>query len=452
MTVWRPADCRTYRYDFWLFRQRHTGSTRQRHRDDAREFEQDLQRRLRRQAAGLEAIDPVTTPTFAEWADVTLAYRVRRRHLKRADQLADRLRQALAFWGVRPTNRAPVVGGVYRDLRLGDPIRDPALLEAFEDWMAGRGVSASRRNHLRSACSVMYAVAQLPAYRSHTGIHENPFARVERERVPRRHVEVAPAAVLAWARAAAPHVRLAVAIGALAPKLRLQNILALRWDDHLDAALTRIVVHDHKTDAATGLPLVTRISAELRTVLAVARAQRAGPWVIHRAGARVGSIRTGLRTAAARAGLTYGLAAGGITFHALRHAMATTLARLGVPEAMRRLVMGHADIRTTQLYTHLEAADEQAPLDALGAAVPLAAILADPRPPISLTTRQAIAAALAAGAAGRRAALVVVRVERSARAFPAACYAGSWKTARTAGVPWPTRSLAGASVAVLGAW
>ena len=67
----------------------------------------------------------------------------------------------------------------------------------------------------------------------------------------------------------------------------------------------------------------------------------------------VTTIRGGLQQAARRAGLPYGRALGGITFHTLRHTAASLLAELGEPEAIRKEVMGHRNIATTQRYTHL---------------------------------------------------------------------------------------------------
>ena len=58
---------------------------------------------------------------------------------------------------------------------------------------------------------------------------------VPRDRPGRRTVILTPAELRTFLSVASYHVRLAVAIGALAPKLRLGNILALRWDRHLDA-------------------------------------------------------------------------------------------------------------------------------------------------------------------------------------------------------------------------
>lgn len=70
-----------------------------------------------------------------------------------------------------------------------------------------------------------------------------------------------PDELRAFLAVASYHVRLSVAIGALAPKLRLGNILALRWDQHLDANLRFITVYAHKTAHATQKPLVTPVSA-----------------------------------------------------------------------------------------------------------------------------------------------------------------------------------------------
>ena len=42
-----------------------------------------------------------------------------------------------------------------------------------------------------------------------------------------------------------------------------------------------------------------------------------------------------------------------MTFHTLRHTAASMLAELGEPEAIRKEVMGHRNIATTQKYTHL---------------------------------------------------------------------------------------------------
>jgi hypothetical protein len=50
-----------------------------------------------------------------------------------------------------------------------------------------------------------------------------------------------------WLAAASCHIRLAVAIAALAPKLRLASVLALTWSENIDADFRFISVRRHKT-------------------------------------------------------------------------------------------------------------------------------------------------------------------------------------------------------------
>ena len=67
------------------------------------------------------------------------------------------------------------------------------------------------------------------------------------------HPGPAPQADLrSWLTHASYHVRLAVAIAALAPKLRLANVLALTWQEHLDPELRFITVRQHETSKILG--------------------------------------------------------------------------------------------------------------------------------------------------------------------------------------------------------
>jgi integrase len=168
---------------------------------------------------------------------------------------------------------------------------------------------------------------------------------------------------------------LALAIGALAPKLRLTNILGLRWDASFDNDLKFITVADHKTDRSSGSAMVIPVSPQLRDILEAAQAVSKSPYVVQFRGRPVGSLKTALRNAARRADLPYGLRAGGATFHTLRHLAATMLAELRVPEAIRKETMGHKEIRTTQIYTHLRPVHQVEPLEQLSKATPLADLL-----------------------------------------------------------------------------
>lgn len=391
MTVYLPKDCVSWRYDFWWKGERHTGSTELTTQQEAEDYEAAYRRRLRRRAAGLEPAGPEDTPRFVEWAKVTLEYATKRKKLKRPEQFAINLRMILGFWGARPTKAEPIEGAPYHDLRLGHPIADPELLEQFETWMDARGISGARKNHYRSACSQMYRVALRPTHRKRSQVRENPFAHVERDRV-RKRIRIFTARQLRGViTVAAWHIRIALAIGGLAPKLRLRNVLDLRWTDHVAADLSQIVDPDHKTDQETGLPLVVQVSPELRKVLEIAKTHRRGAYVVHYRGQHIADIKTGLKRAvqtAARAledpALVWGRAKG-VTYHSLRHTMATELTRMGVTPLLRDRLMGWNDPSTGRIYTHLVASDESAPLEQLGVRMPLADVIGGPKTAVGKT-------------------------------------------------------------------
>jgi integrase len=201
-------------------------------------------------------------------------------------------------------------------------------------------------------------------------------------------VVLTPAQILQLVDFAGRHIAQALCIAALAPKLRLASILALRWDTHFDEALTTITVEAHKTRGQTKAPQVVPIVPPLRAILQeIRRAEqteaarqtrrhgRARPpsgAVITWRGQPVASIKTGLRRAVEALGLIWGLR--GVTFHVMRHSIATLLANpeaVGVlTERLRADVMGHKVLATTAKYTHLNPVVQQAPHAALAAALP----------------------------------------------------------------------------------
>ena len=355
-------------YDFWFQGRRFAGSTRQTTKGDATVFEQDIRRRLRRQVAGLEGPPVGDAPRFQDWAEVH--FRERIHHMSRPEFLEDNIKVILRFWGARPRG-GDHANDPYHDLRLSDPIRDPVWIERFEAWMRGRGSSPQTRNHYRSVLRGFYRTALLPAYRTTSGITLNPFRDVPRETVVGRTVTIAIEDLRSWLQHASYHVRLAVAIAALAPKLRLANVLALTWKEHIDPDLRFITVHRHKTVKTLHRPQVVPISEQLRVILRDAR-QRTHTHVVEYRQRPVKSIRTGLRLAVERAGLPFGRAVDGATFHTLRHTAASLLAELGEPEAIRKEVMGHRNIATTQRYTHLRPVHEIPAHERLADAVPIA--------------------------------------------------------------------------------
>lgn len=362
MTTFKHPRGKTYLYDFWWKNRRYTGSTDQLTKADADLVESDIKKRLRQQAWGIAPMDRERSPTFTDWAGHF--YDRQRKRLTRPDLLDRTLRMVLAFWGTKPAQNA-VQGGPYHNLRLADPILDPEWIEKFDAWMETRGLSGSAKNSYRSAVSGMFTLAMRPAWRKKTGVTVNPFVGVERDPQISRKVTITVEQLQQWIQHSPPHVRLALAIGALAPKLRLASILALKWHVNFDRELQFLTVYDHKTIRSSGAPQVVPIDPQLRDILKPLQ-KRSGALIAFR-GEPVASIRTSLTRAARDAGIAYGRAA--VTFHSLRHTMATLLAELGVPDEQRRLVMGHSDLRTTQGYTHLRPQHERAPHAALSAAV-----------------------------------------------------------------------------------
>lgn len=373
MTVYRTSDGR-HRYNFQFRKQRYTGYGQT--KAEAREIERERRRKLRARALGIEAPGPEDTPRFTDWAVTTLKYAKDRKKLTRPEQFETNLHMVLGFWGAKPTKREPVEGGVYKDLRLGDPIATPELIEEFDQWMDARGISGSRKNAFRSAVSQMYRVALLPANRRKSGVRENPMQGVLRDARVRRLKTLTPEQLRAIVTHAAPHVQLALVIGALAPKMRLRNVLNLRWGHDVSDDLTYLIVDRHKTDKETGLPLVAPISAKLRELLRSVK-RRGGTHVIQYHGKPVKDIKTALKRAMKLAGVKYGKQ--DITYHSLRHTMATAFARMRLPGPVRKRLMGHASEATTAIYEHLAAVDEAEPLEQLAAVYPLTDLVIAPR-------------------------------------------------------------------------
>jgi integrase len=388
MTLYRRG--RVWQYDFWFQNERFRASTHTTSRADAEWIENELKRQLAFRAAGVETPGGGRTPRFQDWAEVFFEHRQRKLKPPRGPaRLKDLVRVVLRFWGAKPPPRerfGPVEGEPYHDLRLGDVVADPYWIERFEQWMDARRIGPKSRpmsnqtkKHYLSTVSMMFRVASAPKFRKHTNVTTNPFAGVERPQTHGRTVTLEVDELRRLLDHASYHVRLALAIGALAPKLRLANILGLRWRDHLDAALARITIHSHKTDGTLGAPLVVPVTPQLHAILEDAHA-RAGSseWVVNYRGRPIGQIRGGVRGAAERAGLAYGLLVGGLTFHTVRHSMATMLAEIGEPERMRMEVMGHTRHSTTQRYTHLRPRHQIPALERLSGAVSIGDIVTKP--------------------------------------------------------------------------
>lgn len=372
MSVYQRGD--VWHYDFWHRKVRHTSPKGFETRDEAAEAEVLLKRTLTRRAAGLEALDARDTPTFTSWAGVTLKWQRDRKKIKRPDEAKNTQRMILAFWGHAPA-KDPVEGGLYKGLRLGDPIQQPELIEEFEQWMDARKLSNARKNHYRSACSMLYRVALLAPNRRKSGVRENPFLGLARDRVQKRTTTFSVEQMQTWLASAPVTVSVAVTIGALAPALRFGNIAELERAVHLSPARDYLTV-PHKTDRETGQPLTLSISPPLQRVIAAVEAQWPDdPYVVPMFGTRnrYWHLHKLVRQSIRDAGLPYGRTVrDGITFHTLRHALSTWLARWGVSVAERQRALAHATPQMAAWYTHLSGADTVGPMALIGERVPIA--------------------------------------------------------------------------------
>lgn len=395
MSVYRGKRQKTYRYKFRYNGKPYKGNTYQEHEADARLVESKKKLELRQQRGGIAP--PAPAPGFNEWAGVYYGWVTKRRRppVRRPERIDELLRVVLRFWGARPTDPTsalrpqPDEEAPFHDLTLQDPIDDPSWILQFEEWMDRRGIAGGTRNHYNTVMSRMYYVALLPEYRQLSGVTMNPFAGRPRERRVTRKVALTPALVMQWLNAMSYHARLAVSIAALAPKLRLTNILELEWDEHIDADYTTITVWNHKTIDHTGAPLVSPITEQLRTILKDARARhpRQARVITYRS-EPIESIRGAIRGAADDVGIPYGrYVHGGVTFHTLRHTAATILARLKVNPWLGRDAIGHEDLETTEGYTHLEVEEQRPVLEQLSAALPIAGAVM--RPELRASRRRA---------------------------------------------------------------
>ncbi len=413
MSVFRPTGYKSYRADFVLFGQRHCLNTGLTTKREAQQWEAAEQRKLRERHAGIGQPDRVESPRIQEWAEVYIHHA--RKTQSRPERIEDLLRVALQFWGRRP-GRDAMPDAPYHDLRLGDVVEDPFWIVKFDDWLgtrrtgrtkanpSGRPLAGQTKNQYRSVVSQLFDLAAQPTYRTRTQVTANPMRGAFRDRPVRRSATLTPDEIRRGMAECNLHVRLAMAIAVYAPKLRLGNILALRWNHEVSPDLSVIVVTEHKTARATARPLIVPISAPLRVLLLQVQQQARGPYVVTYRGRPLKTIRNGVRCGFERAGLTYGYQdAHGVTFHTLRHAMATLLARLHrvdglgpLSEGDRMRAMGHTRVETTQGYTHVPLEDQVEAVERIAAAVPLADLFidqgaADGRPRYRRTRRLAAA-------------------------------------------------------------
>jgi integrase/recombinase XerD len=240
--------------------------------------------------------------------------------------------------------------------------RDPASataedMEAYFADMGSRGLSAATAARRRSAVRQFYRFVLGETWRA-----DDPTRRVEAPKTGRPLPKIltrqeVDALIAAAARDGAAGARLAAMVEILyASGLRVSELVALPL-----AAFARdpaFVMVRGKGGKERLAPLNEAARAAIKTYLAVrggflAKGTKANPWLFA-SGSRGGHLSARrfaqlLDEAAAAAGIDRAR----VSPHVLRHAFATHLLEGGADLRVVQTLLGHADIATTQIYTHV---------------------------------------------------------------------------------------------------
>jgi integrase/recombinase XerD len=242
----------------------------------------------------------------------------------------------------------------------------PAVEAYFAD-LAARGLSAATAARRRSALRQFYRFCLEEGWRQ-----DDPCRRVEAPKkgrplpkiLSREEVErlIAAAGARDGAENGAPNgahgVRLACLVElTYASGLRVSELLALRLD-----ALARdpaFVIVKGKGGKERLAPLNAKARAAVKAYLEVRpgflpKGDAANPWLFPSRGAGGRLTRRRLGQLLDEAALTAGIDPERVSPHVLRHAFATHLLEGGADLRVVQTLLGHADISTTQIYTHIQ--------------------------------------------------------------------------------------------------
>lgn len=130
----------------------------------------------------------------------------------------------------------------------------------------------------------------------------------------------------------------------------------LRWSELTDGVLFKTPSKTRRHEKTVQVPLHHKLARYLGSL------ERRGEFVFPEL-ARTYSARSTARRFA-RACRAAGISHDGITFHSLRHTFVTRLKEAGVPEDVRRQLVGHSNAATHDRYDH-STGPAQAAIDAL---------------------------------------------------------------------------------------
>ncbi len=249
-------------------------------------------------------------------------------------------------------------------------------LAQFALWLAAQGKTLeqagaadihaylrdfSRRARPASQRRLLAALRRFYRHRLATGaVHEDPTLNIASppppERFPKTLSEAQVEALLAAPDVATPlGLRDRTMLEVLyATGLRVSELVALKlFEVSLNEGVARIFGKGSKERlvplGAVALDWLARYLAETRPLLLDGRAC-AEIFVTRRAG---GLTRQMFWTLVKRHAVRAGIDAARISPHTLRHAFATHLINHGADLRVVQLLLGHADISTTQVYTHV---------------------------------------------------------------------------------------------------
>jgi integrase/recombinase XerD len=231
-------------------------------------------------------------------------------------------------------------------------------VEAFFADLARRGLSAATASRRRSAVRQFYRFALAEGWRT-----DDPARRVEAPKKGRplpkvlSREEVSRLIEAAGARDGAQGLRLAAMVELIyASGLRVSELVALRLDAVArDPAYLIVKGKGGKERLA---PLNEAARAAMKAYLAVRpgflpKGDAANPWLFPSRGAGGRLTRRRFGQLLDEAALEAGIDRERVSPHVLRHAFATHLVEGGADLRVVQTLLGHADIATTQIYTHV---------------------------------------------------------------------------------------------------
>jgi integrase/recombinase XerD len=236
---------------------------------------------------------------------------------------------------------------------------ETASAEAVEAWFADqsrRGLSPATSARRRAAARQLFQFVLGEGWRA-----DDPSRRLAAPRLGRPLPKVLSRAEMdrlieaAHGQGAAAGARLAAMIEvAYAAGLRVSELVSLTLA--AVAGDPAYVIVKGKGGKERLAPLGSRARAAIKAYLPLragflGRSPAANPWLFASRGGRLTARRFAqlLEQAAVRAGLD----PAGVSPHVLRHAFATHLLEGGADLRVVQTLLGHADIATTQIYTHI---------------------------------------------------------------------------------------------------